>query len=127
MEPEPLPEFQEAYTASILNDVFLKHVGKAGLSDLQADPGPLLRICDLFLSQHERDAAKLAEGPMAVVDGIVQVLKGFAALCSPTPGIHGSCLSDVQYLMPKNATTAPILALPRIGRILVNKLRQGEV
>ena len=126
-EPDAEGQFQEAFLGCCLTDQFLKLVSKASGTAGEIDVAPLLDICGAFLKEWQRcKEESLPAGPKAVVLSVVRVMRGLAALCSPIPAIYGSSLEDVQFIMPRNASSAPILQLPRVGRILVNKLRQQE-
>ena len=59
------------------------------------------------------------------IKAVERCYKGLLALASPCPCL--ATLSDVQYIMPANATTAPINNdVPRLGRSLVSTLRKDK-
>ena len=54
------------------------------------------------------------------------VMRALAALLCPEPGL--ASLDDISFLCPTNATTGRILKdIPRLGRVLLMKVRQTEV
>ena len=57
---------------------------------------------------------------------VVVVMRALAALLCPEPGL--ASLDDISFLCPTNATTGRILKdIPRLGRVLLMKVRQTEV
>ena len=63
------------------------------------------------------------EEKVAPFKSVQRAYKGLLALASPVPGLGQ--LSDVEYVMPSNATEAPInREIPRYGRSLVSALRK---
>ena len=123
-EPDNSAEFTESYYGSCLNDAFLKLITRAAEEQVTG----LLDVCAAFLVQMPGPgSSQLPRIVETTANSIASIMRGLSALCSPQPGVNGSQLKDVQYIMPKNASSAPILGIPRLGRIIVNKLRSAQV
>jgi hypothetical protein len=134
------PELREAmhiWQGSVLCDAFMREVVDAS-SRLQSESGsvcpnardPLATMCSVALESLEK-CGSLDETQPELREAacvITSVLRGFLALVSPIPGAHGSALSDVEFIYPANGSSGQIISkLPRLGRILVNRLRKDQV
>ena len=54
-----------------------------------------------------------------------KIIRGFIALISPIPGVHGSSLADVQFISSEPGTVPGVIAeFPITGRLIASKLRK---
>ena len=116
--------FQEAFVDTVFANDFMKQVNK--LNDRDGDAGPLVNMCSRFLQQahREKDLLQIGSQELAVLQNVQHALRGILFLASSSPVLAGDAVNDVSYIIPKNATTAPIISdLPKIGRLFVSKFR----
>ena len=60
------------------------------------------------------------------IHGVRSLMQGVLGLLTPRPGVAN--LDDVTYVFPLNATTAKLMKdVPRLGRVVLMKLRQSKV
>ena len=117
--------FQENYIDTVFGSGFMKQLNK--LNERDGDSVQLVDMCTRFLRQSEReqDIEKSGELEKVVLQNVQKAMRGIMCLVCSMPVASKDALEDVSYLLPKNATTAPIIAdLPKVGRLFVSKLRQ---
>ena len=111
---------KELFVSASLPDAWMRQLNAAcDSSGNKATVSPLLKLCRSFLHQHvlESGALQNKEVLASIYNNVAKVMRGIVALTSPVPSDEGSC-----------HTTAPILTqLPRVGRLIVNKLRRETV
>ena len=115
--------FRDCIVDCVFSSSFQKKLNM--LNEENGDPTPLLDVCKRCLQQLARETVEPV-GPkqQPVIDSISTALRGLLCLCAPLPPCLTSALDDLTYVVPKNASTAAIIAdLPKAGRLLVTKLR----
>ena len=127
---------RDLYVSAALSDAWMRCLNAASQAavaskDSQQDSeAGLVKLCRAFLHQYVLEKASVVENErvVTVFNNVAKVMRGMVALISPVPGDAGSQHADVEYISPRNATTAAILTeLPRVGRLIVNKLRRESV
>ena len=90
-------------------------LGARFIADMEHVPEALDRMCDEVKEQF---------GP--VVRGCIKMMRGILGLASPTPG--RASLSDVQYILPANASTSQLVLdlAGGPGRALISLLRKDK-
>ena len=82
----------------------------------------LLEACRTFLSQFNTDTYPGVPSEFAQVClHAIKLFRGLLALACPIPGIEGSCLEDVQFLIG----AAIVTEIPRVGRLIASKLKKA--
>ena len=128
----PLRIFQEVYPAAVFPDGFMRRLNAASVEgsaeESVAAAAPLLELCRIYLEQLKRESEeiKIPECVKKVLQDCGKVMRGIQCMASAEP--TSAELADLEYIMPKNATSAAVLKdLPRLGRIFVSKFRREEV
>lgn len=80
-----------------------------------------------FLASFEVWKNDLTEDLQLFAQPTVSAYRGLLALVCPVPEMHGSQLSDVEYIFPRNATVSALFEdMPKLGRLLANTLRKED-
>ena len=120
----------EAFVGAALPDALMRLLTPADEpSEMQRRCDLLLKACKAYLLQHDQEGHSAADNSvLKIVSGnVAKVFRGVVALLSPIPGDCGSGLEHVEYVNPRNATSAPLLSdIPKLGRLILNKLRRED-
>ena len=117
--------FRETLVETIFNSAFQRAMNYLNQEGGNAEL--VTSMCSGFMKQwaREKDLVQLGGQEQAAIECAHRAIHGIHCLIGPLPFIFPSALEDVQYVSPKNATTAAIIQdLPKTGRLLVTKFRQ---
>ena len=105
---------QELYVGACFPDAWMRLLtpGAGGAHQQEIASASLLKVCRAFLRQYVDEQPEVSGPAKTMMDNVAKVMRGMVALASPIPEDEGSTVTDVEYVNPRNATTAPILTEP---------------
>eukprot|EP00971_Amphidinium_carterae_P341945 6481030-Amphidinium_carterae.4 len=117
-------QFQETFVDTVFCSPFIKQLNK--LNEANGNGSDFIGMATKLVQMLTRDMESIDAGDeeLAVVGKVMQAVRGTLCLCAPQPLDRASALEDVQYIAPKNSSTAGIINdLPKVGRLLVSRFR----
>ena len=117
-------EVIEVWFGSVFCDAWIRIFNKASEGDESA-MDLLATTAENFVIRTGGDTP--AKNLKPALDVAVKVMRGVLCMASPVPGVAGSDLEDLNYVFPPEGKTSTLMTdVPRIGRILIVKIKQSD-
>lgn len=116
--------FMETWHATIFNDDWMRAWIDAGSDG--AGPQRLIQLASALLTAVASSPAP-PEWAAAIWQPVVSIMRGIMAVCCPTPRVFATTLKDVDYLIPDAKTSPMLMAISKVGRILLNHVKTDRL